>query len=42
MKPGVYDVPPAIDETVARLKLESAGIFIDALTNEQVEYLNKF
>ncbi len=42
MKPGVYDVPPAIDETVARLKLESAGIFIDKLTDDQIEYLNKF
>ena len=42
MKPGVYDVPTAIDETVARLKLESAGIFIDALTDAQVEYLSKF
>ena len=42
MEPGVYDVPPAIDETVARLKLESAGIFIDNLTDAQVEYLGKF
>jgi len=42
MEPGVYDVPTAIDETVARLKLESAGIFIDSLTEAQSEYLKKF
>lgn len=42
LKPGLYDIPPHIDETVARLKLESAGIFIDNLTKEQTEYLGKW
>ncbi len=42
LKPGLYDIPPQIDETVARLKLESAGIFIDNLTKEQTEYLAKW
>ena len=42
MKPGLYKVPEHIDETVARLKLESAGIHIDNLTNEQSEYLKKW
>lgn len=39
MKPGVYDVPADIDETVARLKLKAMGISIDALTKNQKEYL---
>lgn len=39
MLPKVYPVPRKIDETVARLKLESMGIKIDKLTEEQKEYL---
>lgn len=39
---GVYDVPAAIDETVARLKLEAFGIHIDTLTPEQEKYLNSW
>ena len=39
---GVYDVPAAIDETVARLKLEAFGIHIDTLTPEQERYLNSW
>jgi adenosylhomocysteinase len=35
----VYDVPREIDEEVARLKLDSMGIQIDALTTEQQKYL---
>jgi len=35
----VYVVPEAIDKEVARLKLKSMGIEIDALTAEQVKYL---
>jgi len=35
----VYDVPPDIDEEIARLKLASLGAGIDVLTPEQVEYL---
>jgi adenosylhomocysteinase len=35
----VYDVPPDIDEEIARLKLASLGTGIDVLTPEQVEYL---
>ena len=42
LKPGLYDIPPHIDETVARLKLESSGIYIDSLTDEQSEYLKKW
>jgi adenosylhomocysteinase len=39
MTPGVYDVPVDIDREVARLKLESLGVRIDQLTDEQQRYL---
>jgi len=39
LTPGCYPVPAAIDEQVARLKLATAGISIDALTADQQEYL---
>src|SRR6186713_359705 len=35
----VYDVPREIDEEIARLKLETMGIVIDQLTEEQARYL---
>ena len=35
MKPDVYAVPQDIDEQVGRLKLQSMGIDIDTLTEEQ-------
>ena len=35
----VYPVPEDIDEEVARLKLETMGVRIDDLTQEQAEYL---
>ena len=38
----VLDVPKAIDEEIARLKLESLGVEIDALTPEQEEYLSSW
>lgn len=38
----VYDVPEEIDREIARLKLESMGIDIDVLTEEQVRYLNSW
>ena len=38
----VYDVPEEIDREIARLKLESMGIDIDVLTEEQVKYLNSW
>jgi adenosylhomocysteinase len=37
--PGVYDVPEDIDKEVARLKLDSLGVKIDELTEEQRRYL---
>jgi len=42
LKPQVYSVPPEIDQTVARLKLESMGISIDKLSPEQEEYLSSW
>lgn len=38
----VYGVPEAIDREIARLKLESMGVTIDQLTNEQEKYLHSW
>jgi adenosylhomocysteinase len=35
----VYVVPEEIDREIARLKLESMGVVIDELTEEQARYL---
>jgi adenosylhomocysteinase len=40
--PQVYPVPADIDREVARLKLQAMGIGIDALTEEQEEYLRSW
>ena len=42
MNKVVYDVPEAVDSEIARLKLESMGVRIDALTEEQEEYLSSW
>jgi adenosylhomocysteinase len=42
LAPGVYDVPEAIDTEVARLKLDSMDIEIDALTPDQEAYLSSW
>ncbi|KQC04892.1 MAG: adenosylhomocysteinase [Methanoculleus sp. SDB] len=39
---GVYDVPPEIDEAVARTKLDALGIAIDTLSDEQVTYMQSW
>ena len=39
LKNEVYNVPEDIDREIARLKLESMGVNIDALTSEQQSYL---
>ena len=36
---AVHRLPVAVDQEIARLKLQSMGIDIDKLTPEQVEYL---
>ncbi|HCU25049.1 MAG TPA: adenosylhomocysteinase, partial [Deltaproteobacteria bacterium] len=35
----VYDVPPAIDQEIAKLKLKALGVKIDVLSPEQERYL---
>jgi adenosylhomocysteinase len=39
LEPGIHPVPPDVDREVARLKLASLGVAIDALTDEQRDYL---
>jgi len=38
----VYDVPEVIDREIARLKLATLGVEIDALTEEQERYLSSW
>jgi adenosylhomocysteinase len=40
--PGVHPVPDELDRDVARLKLASLGVEIDALTDEQRAYLHSW
>jgi adenosylhomocysteinase len=39
LEPKVYVVPEEIDREIARLKLETTGVKIDQLTDEQARYL---
>ncbi len=42
MSNSVHTIPEAIDREIARLKLESMGVNIDVLTDEQTRYLNSW
>ncbi len=42
MGKAVHRLPASVDQEIARLKLQSMGIAIDALTPEQVEYLSSW
>jgi len=42
LEPGVYEVPREIEDYIARLKLDSMGIQIDQLTEEQEKYLSSW
>ena len=42
LKPGVHEVPVAIDKEVAALKLKSMGGAVDVLTPAQEQYLNSW
>jgi adenosylhomocysteinase len=42
LKNQVYEVPQEIDAEIAKLKLEAMDIKIDALTEEQIKYLNSW
>ncbi len=39
LKPSLYPIPKALDEEIARLKLEALGVRLDKLTPEQIAYL---
>jgi adenosylhomocysteinase len=39
LQPNVYTIPEDVDREIARLKLESMGVKIDTLTEEQAKYL---
>jgi adenosylhomocysteinase len=42
MERVVHRLPASVDQEIARLKLQSMGVSIDALTPEQVEYLGSW
>src|SRR5262249_36206368 len=42
LKPGVYDIPREQAQQLARLKLETLGIHIDQLTDEQARYASDY
>lgn len=42
MEPKVFNIPAKIDEEIAKRKLESLGITIDTLTEEQEKYLGSW
>jgi len=42
LKPDVYNLPKELDDLIAKLKLESLGIKIDSLTEEQKKYLSSW
>ncbi len=39
---NVYDIPESQDQEIAKLKLETMGIEIDKLTDEQIAYLSDY
>jgi adenosylhomocysteinase len=42
LEPGLHSIPAEADREIARLKLQAMGLGIDALTAEQIEYLNSW
>ncbi len=42
MEPRVYTLPKELDNEIARIKLQSMGIEIDVLTDEQIKYLSSW
>lgn len=42
MKPQVIELPPAIDDEIAKLQLDAMGIRYDRLTSEQKKYLESW
>ncbi len=41
MEPKVYVLPRELDEEVAKIKLHSMGYDLDALTQDQIDYLTR-
>lgn len=42
LKAGIYNIPEEMDQEIARVKLETLGINIDSLTEEQKKYLQSW
>ena len=42
LKPGMVEIPVGIDDRVGFLKLQSMGIEIDTLTEEQYNYIHGY
>jgi adenosylhomocysteinase len=42
MQNKVYAVPDDIDREIAKMKLRAMNVQIDALTKEQIKYLNSW
>ncbi len=42
LEPGVHEIPAEVDQQVARLKLDSMGVQLDALSEEQRRYLSSW
>ncbi|MDX2100636.1 MAG: adenosylhomocysteinase [Leptolyngbyaceae cyanobacterium bins.59] len=42
LEAGIHSIPTHLDREIARLKLQAMGIQIDALTAEQIEYINSW
>ena len=42
LTPGVFDLPPALDQQIAAIKLHSMRMGIDQLTPEQIEYSSSY
>ena len=42
LKPGMVDVPNDIDDKVGYLKLQTMGVEIDKLTEEQYNYIHGY
>jgi adenosylhomocysteinase len=42
LEPAILEVPEALDRQVARLKLDTLGVQTEALTDEQVTYMNSW
>ena len=42
LEPKIYDLPESLDQEIARIKLETMGLAIDALSEEQMVYATDY